>query len=175
MASAKKLEMIGSGSVQMGSVSTPANTAAVPCETREGLQHEDQFETPQKLSRRSEALCDGHVCLLDVQQAVPDFAGLLADYLWCDDEDETPQEGQLRPVQEMLLTGRSAQLQLIVGVKEARLIDRPPMHARRYAIMCDHLNMTFPDAWRASKKLSFTTTPQADKKFVQALLAALIK
>ena len=160
------------------------------------------------------------------------------------------QEGQLRPVQEMLLTGRSAQLQLIVGVKEARLIDRPPMHARRYvtgswygdatmgmgpiitvsnastthslsscsfnyledcwdgslcgssrepnslirqwwqwhlcvhhihptvcpeAIMCDHLNMTFPDAWRASKKLSFTTTPQADKKFVQALLAALIK
>ena len=30
---------------------------------------QDQFETPQKLSRRSEALCDGHVCLLDVQQA----------------------------------------------------------------------------------------------------------
>jgi hypothetical protein len=24
-------------------------------------------------------------------EAVPDFAGLLADYLWCDDEDETPQ------------------------------------------------------------------------------------
>ena len=27
-------------------------------------------------------------------EAVPDFAGLLADYLWCDDEDETPQAAE---------------------------------------------------------------------------------
>ena len=52
------------------------------------------------------------------------------------------QEGQLRPVQEMLLTGRSAQLQLIVGVKEARLIDRPPMHARRYVTGSAHIDAT---------------------------------
>ena len=27
-------------------------------------------------------------------QAVPDFAGLLADFLWCEDEDEAPQAGK---------------------------------------------------------------------------------
>ena len=65
---------------------------------------------------------------------MPDFGGLLADYLWCD-EDETAEVGSAkgtRPVQEMLMTGRSAQLQLITGMKEARLIDRPPMETRRY-------------------------------------------
>ena len=74
-------------------------------------------------------------------QAVPDFGGLLADYLWCDEDERTiPKatampssvEAQHRPVQEMLMTGRSAQLLLITGMKEARLIDRPPMDARRY-------------------------------------------
>ncbi|CAK9112424.1 Serine/threonine-protein phosphatase [Durusdinium trenchii] len=141
---------------------------------RKADQTEDQFETPQKLSRRAEPLAEC-LSLLDVQQAVPDFGGLLADYLWCD-EDETAEVGSAkgtRPVQEMLMTGRSAQLQLITGMKEARLIDRPPMETRRYAIMCDHLTMSFPSAWKASKKLSFTTTPQADQKFVRALLSAL--
>ncbi|CAK9009093.1 unnamed protein product [Durusdinium trenchii] len=92
---------------------------------RKADQTEDQFETPQKLSRRAEPLAEC-LSLLDVQQAVPDFGGLLADYLWCD-EDETAEVGSAkgtRPVQEMLMTGRSAQLQLITGMKEARLIDR---------------------------------------------------
>ena len=38
-------------------------------------------------------------------------------------------------------------------------------------MMCDHLTVSFPLAWAASKKLSYTTTPQADRKFVHALLA----
>ena len=46
---------------------------AFPGETRTARHAaeilQDQFETPQKLSRRSEAFCDGHLCLLDVQQA----------------------------------------------------------------------------------------------------------
>ena len=38
------------------------------------------------------------------------------------------------------------------------------------AYMCDHLSRVFPDAWQASKKLSLTTTPEADLKFVRAVL-----
>ena len=38
------------------------------------------------------------------------------------------------------------------------------------AYMCDHLSRVFPDAWQASKKLSITTTPEADLKFVRAVL-----
>eukprot|EP00434_Breviolum_minutum_P013131 symbB.v1.2.011573.t1/scaffold781.1/size163279/7 len=70
----------------------------------------------------------------------------------------------------MLTTGRSAQLEFIVGMKEARLMNRKPEDARRYAYMCDHLSRVFPDAWQASKKLSITTTPEADLKFVRAVL-----
>ena len=42
------------------------------------------------------------------------------------------ENGELRAVQEMLTTGRSAQLQFIVGMKEARLMNRKPEDARRY-------------------------------------------
>lgn len=52
-------------------------------------------------------------------------------------------------------------------------VDDHPASAVAEAIMCDHLTMSFPSAWKASKKLSFTTTPQADQKFVRALLSAL--
>ena len=42
------------------------------------------------------------------------------------------ENGELRAVQEMLTTGRSAQLEFIVGMKEARLMNRKPEDARRY-------------------------------------------
>lgn len=137
------------------------------------LDRAEALETPPKQPRprpKSETAQESTKALLmEMQQNVPTLAGRVADFLW-HDLDDVRQVGKLAPVQELLLSGREMQLQVMVGIKENRLVVDDA--GGRYAKMCAHLEQRFPKAWRDSRKLCVTNTREADLKAARDLMAS---
>mmetsp|Transcript_123310 Transcript_123310/g.310386 ORF Transcript_123310/g.310386 Transcript_123310/m.310386 type:complete len:271 (-) Transcript_123310:67-879(-) len=121
--------------------------------------------------------------LIGVVQALPDFAGALAELLWRQpryEEEHLPSGVILRrrrglpELSQLLFTGKSAQLALVVGVKERRAtVHRQGQDlsmSRSYHEMCGILERACPRAWLLSRELRFCSTEEAD---VQAVLRLL--
>eukprot|EP00440_Ansanella_granifera_P032867 gb/GFBE01035658.1/.p1 GENE.gb/GFBE01035658.1/~~gb/GFBE01035658.1/.p1 ORF type:complete len:196 (+),score=28.83 gb/GFBE01035658.1/:1-588(+) len=166
----------------------PASPSGDPLTPHTGPQDETR-PTPEKVPRlvldpdqelKQETEAKKSLTLADVHEALPDFAGRLAECLWA--EVAPKPEVQNLPVQRrevqvnfephvrhMLCTGRSAQLMFVVSIKEGRLrpgrandLDYVYMH------MCELLSKALPAQWDRSRTLTMSKTADADYKFALA-------
>ncbi|CAE7256155.1 PP2A4 [Symbiodinium sp. CCMP2592] len=106
--------------------------------------------------------------LLRAQQEVPILGGLLAELLWRGGEEE---KYGMRDLHCLLCTGKTAELKLLVGIKELRMQpNRDASQVRSYAMMCDEVQASHHAGWTFSRKLRFCTTEAADRHAAETIL-----
>mmetsp|Transcript_33815 Transcript_33815/g.78593 ORF Transcript_33815/g.78593 Transcript_33815/m.78593 type:complete len:157 (-) Transcript_33815:115-585(-) len=133
------------------------------------------LETPKKkirLLERATPATDGkseavEAELLRAQQEVPILGGLLAELLWREEE-----KGGMRDLHCLLCTGKTAELKLLVGIKELRMQpNRDASQVRSYAMMCDEVQASHHTGWGFSRKLRLCTTEAADRHAAETILS----
>eukprot|EP00930_Biecheleria_cincta_P007238 TRINITY_DN108429_c0_g1_i1.p1 TRINITY_DN108429_c0_g1~~TRINITY_DN108429_c0_g1_i1.p1 ORF type:complete len:185 (+),score=26.26 TRINITY_DN108429_c0_g1_i1:64-618(+) len=131
----------------------------------------DQAALPQPLKRpRHGGSCD----LLTALQAVPDLAGNLAVYLW---EGAHALYNHRRKVhadvRSLLNIGKGAQLQLIVGIKDARASQDTDTAIINIHLISEQVRLALPETWKESRRLRLASTTDTDRKFVTHWLRLL--
>jgi len=124
---------------------------------------EDAKPQPAKRARHGGS-CD----LVTVTQAVPDFAGNLVVYLW-ESSEGSPRNYRLNvhaDVRSLLTIGKDAQLQFIVGIKNARASQVSDDAMVNLYMLCEQLRQALPEAWRKSRRLRLASTTETDRRFV---------
>eukprot|EP00931_Biecheleriopsis_adriatica_P107338 TRINITY_DN81689_c0_g1_i1.p2 TRINITY_DN81689_c0_g1~~TRINITY_DN81689_c0_g1_i1.p2 ORF type:complete len:174 (+),score=33.23 TRINITY_DN81689_c0_g1_i1:23-523(+) len=133
------------------------------------MPREELPPTPEKRARLKVA--PEPLTLLKVQEALPDFAGRLAEYLWAVRSEETSSlwatKIHFEPDMRCLLsTGSKAQLTLVIGIKEGRLDKTRSSHLNySYMNMCEVICRALPSKWAKSRKLAVSKTADADYNF----------
>mmetsp|Transcript_44576 Transcript_44576/g.92135 ORF Transcript_44576/g.92135 Transcript_44576/m.92135 type:complete len:151 (+) Transcript_44576:89-541(+) len=105
------------------------------------MEQDFEIETPQKkrcleksTPEKSRESQRPPSALFRAQEALPTFGGLLAELLFVEEK------GGMRDLHSLLCSSKTAELKLLVGIKEMRIQhERDASQVRSYAEMCDQV------------------------------------
>ncbi|CAE7204300.1 unnamed protein product [Symbiodinium sp. CCMP2592] len=139
------------------------------------MEQDYEIETPQKKrcleklspekSRERPGLPRSSA-LFRAQEALPTFGGLLAELLFVEEK------GGMRDLHSLLCISKTAELKLLVGIKEMRIQhERDASQVRSYAEMCDQVQALHQNSWCSSRKLRLCSTEEGDRRAATAILS----
>ncbi|OLQ15349.1 Retrovirus-related Pol polyprotein from transposon TNT 1-94 [Symbiodinium microadriaticum] len=82
------------------------------------------------------------------------------------------EEDGMRDLHSLLCSSKTAELKLLVGIKEMRIQhERDACQVRSYAEMCDQVEALHQNSWCSSRKLRLCSTEEGDRKAANAILS----